>query len=1099
MNRNVRRIQQHLASVTVLFALSASAVFGQTASSTISGTVTDMSGAAVVGAKVAVKNLDTGVTDSLTSDASGRYRDPEKVLGNYEVRAEHPGFETVVRSGIKTIVGEEAVVDVSLPVGQASQVLTVDTAISQVDVSTSSLGTAFDQQQIADLPMGTARNFIDLINLAPGVASVASGGNNLYGSQANYSVSGSRPTGLGFLIDSTNLTTFNGKGAGSGATGFSPGIEALSQFQVLTNTYTAQFGGNGVVMNAASKSGTNGFHGSAYSFLSNSALNARAIQDTAIRAGNTTATVPPSHTLVAGLSLGGPVKKNKLFFFVNYEAVRSASEGTAVNQNLPDAAAHNGQLPCAVLGGTTYATQCGAGTNGNTLINVGFAPGIQAIMNMLPAATVESIGNAGPGKGFNTGIGTETQLNPTVTHDNYTLGRVDYTISDRDTIFLRAIGQQSYKTVASSGIANQFERDSTDNWYATLEERHTISPSMINLARVSLLRPQEIGSQNSVNNPALQLIPGSPVNGQFTIAGGARGILGPNQSIPFNMTQDGYQGMDDVIWTHGAHNVKFGAAVTFTQDFTNQVSAPGGTVTFNSIYTFLTGSPSQLQAPLPGLAYSNRDILEKLVTPYIHDEWKVSRRLTLNIGMRYEWAGNPAERRGNFYNFTSPATNTTWVQVPHAFANNPTNKNFAPRFGFAFDPFKDHKTSIRGGFGIFYDVMTGHIILPSYFGNYPTVAGSVTNPAWPNPYASFAANPPAPSLTQGLVYGGGKVSTPYAMQFNVNVQRDIYQGMILSVAYAGSRGVHLLESINQNPSQYINGAFGTLASNGNTTPNPAINPKLGQLTMRATVGSSDYNALQVSLTRRFANHFSSQVSYSYSKSMDYGSSFSQDTAVGNNVSVEDPYNTSLDRGRSTFDRTQVFRTNTVYELPFTKNDFVKGWKLTAVFQYNTGAPATIYTGFARSGLAANSGGADRPNAVVGCDVYANPNQVHDQWFNPACYTLQAVGTFGNLGRTTVVGPQFYNLALGVLKDTRIPKISELFDLQFRAEVANLTNHPNRQMNVNGPNNGTSLWLNGGTVTNGVIGAPTPNPIAGLLSPNQLGSGRAITLALKVIF
>ncbi len=1073
------RTRHYLAFAAFVLAISAPSLFGQTSSSTISGTVTDASGATVVGASVAVKNLDTGVTENLTSNSAGLYRAPEVVIGNYEVRVTHPGFETVVRAGIQTSVGEESIVDIVLPVGQASQVVTVDSVVSQVDTSTTALSVTFDQQQIADLPMGTARNFVDLINLAPGVASIQGGG-NVYGQQANYTVSGSRPTGLGFLIDSTNLTTFNGKSAGSGATGFSPGIEALSQFQVLTNTYTAQFGGNGIVVNAASKSGTNTFHGSAYTFLSNSALNARGEFDSVVLPGQTVAKVPPSRTIVAGGTIGGPIKKNKLFFFLNYEATRQAVSSTSINQNVPDANAKLGYLPCKIAG-TSFG--CNAATG---LAYVGFAQGIQPIMNLLPTAQVLSLSN-----GLPTGLGVETQLNPQVNHDNYTLGRLDYTLSDRDTIFLRVIGEQAYR-LQTDAVGVFTEKDATSNWYATLEERHTISPSMINLARVSFLRPQETGTQNTPSFPPLQLIPGSTLDAQFSIV---NTTLGPAKTVPFNLTQDGYQGMDDVIWTRGAHSVKFGAAMTYTQDFAEEVNAPGGAITFSTMLTFLQGLPGKLNAPVPGQNYANRDMTERLVTPYIHDEWKVSRRLTLNIGMRYEWAANPSERRNNFWNFPSPTTNKTWVQIPTAFANNPTNKNFAPRFGFAFDPFSDHKTSIRGGFGIFYDVMTGHIILPSYFGSFPFTSVNVNTAPWPNPYQIFLnpVTPPTPTLTAGLLYGNGKTSTPYAMQFNMNVQRDIYKGTIMTVAYVGSRGVHLLQTVDMNPALLINGVFGTLASNGNTTPNPRVNASLSGLGMRQTTGNSDYNALQVSVTRRFANHFSSQISYAYSRSLDYGSSFSQDTAIGNNVQIEDPYNTKLDRGRSTFDRTQVFRTNTVYELPFTKNQFVKGWKLTGVWTMNTGAPTTVYTGFDRSGLSGNSGGVNRPNFVAGCSVYpAQPNIA--EWFNPGCYSLQAVGTLGNLGRTTVVGPAYRNMALGLLKDTRISKVSELFDVQFRAEIANLFNHPNLNLNGNGASNATQIFLNGGTAT-------TPaalNPIAGQIS-NQVGSGRSITLALKVIF
>jgi outer membrane receptor protein involved in Fe transport len=1086
MKKHKLSIRMWVGYLLLLLAFGAQLVVGQTSTATISGHVTDMSGAAVAGAKVAVKNVATGTVTELTSDAEGRYRAPEVIVGDYEVRVQAPGFETVVHPGVPASVGEESIVDVSLPVGQATQVVTVNDRISQVDTSSAALAFTLDTQQIQDLPMGTARNFTDLINLAPGVSAIANGnGGNFYGQQTNYSVSGSRPTGLGFLIDSTSMTTFQGKSAGSGATGTAAGIEALTQYQVLTNTYSAQFGGNGIVVNAASKSGTNTFHGSAYTFLGNSALNARAMQDLSVIPPATTAVLPPSRTAVFGGSVGGPIKKDKSFFFVNYEGLRNGGSQTTLNTNLPDINAHNGYLPCKQA--TAYTCDPSTG-----LAFVGFAPGTQAIMNFLPIVPASA-----------SAVNSLYRANPIVNHDNYVLGRVDYTLTDKDNIFLRAVSDQAYRN-QTTGIGAFTEKDASSNYYATIEERHIFSATLVNLARVTFLRPQEIGTQQGSSYPQLQLVPGAPVNASISI-GAANRVLGPNQSLPFNLTQDGYEGMDDVIWTHGSHNVKFGVGYRVTQDFTSNVNAVGGTLTFQSLLTFLQGLPSNFNAPAPGLLYPNRDTVEKQLAPYVHDEWKVSRRLTLNLGVRYEWAANPSENRNNLYNFTNPKTNTNWVNIPTFFANNPTNKNFAPRFGFAFDPFADHKTSIRGGFGVFYDVMTGHIMLPAYWAAYPfaTVAlggggGAATVP-WPDPYSGIAnAKSSPPTVGAGFLYGNGKTSTPYAMQYNFSIQRELPQGMVLQVAYAGARGIHLLGTMEENPPQIINGAFGTLnTANGQTTANPRVNTALGSLQMRSTWGNSDYNALQVSLTRRFISHLSTQVSYSYQKSMDYGSSFSQDTSIGNNVVSSNPYDNNVDRGRSTFDRTHVLRINATYELPFAKNQIVKGWRFAGIWSQNTGAPTTLTNGFSRAGVGGNSGGADRPNLAPGCAADPIVGKV-SEWYDPSCFTLPAVGTLGNLGRTTIVGPPFKNMAFSLLKDTRLPKISETFDVQFRAEVANLFNHPNYVLSGNGGTNATQIWSGAGAVVNGVQGPPVPNPIAGVIQGQQ-GPGRSITFALKIIF
>jgi Carboxypeptidase regulatory-like domain len=1067
-----RALQMHLLAILLL--VLGIQGFAQNSTSTISGTVADTSGAVVAGAKVDVKNIGTGVVVSLTSDAEGRYSASNLLIGDYEVEVSRAGFQTVLRKGIFTTVGAEAIVDVALPIGQASVVVTVDAQVSQVDTSTSAIGFTVDTNQMDDLPLGTTRNFVDLMNLAPGVAGImdAGGGGVFYGGQTSYTVSGSRPTGLGFLIDSTSMATFQGKSAGSGATGASLGIESLSQYQVLLNTYSAQYGGNGVVVNAVSKSGTNSFHGSAYGFLANSALFARSFFDYYVAPGATTAEVPKSRTLNVGGSIGGPIKKDKMFFFVNYEALRQGGAAGNIVTNVPDINAHNGYLPCKIA--PTY--QCNSATG---LAFVGFAPGIAPLMALFPVGATDP-----------SGAGNWATASPTVNHDNYTLGRLDYTVSAKDTIFLRTVTDLAYRRTPSQ-IPLYQQLLSTANYYATVEERHILSATMVNLARVSFLRPQETGSSDTANIPALHLIPSAPVDAVLNVN---QTKIGINGAIPYNVTQDAYQAMDDVIWTHGSHNVKFGVGATYTQDFTINSSNNGGQLQFNTVLTFMQGLPSKWASFAPGLSYGNRDVLESMITPYVHDEWKITRKLTLNIGLRYEWARNPTERRNNLYNVVGLMTATAFTPTPTVFSNNPTDKNWAPRFGFAYDPFADHKTSIRGGFGVFYDVMTGHIFLPAYWNTYPFVTTQINNPTFPALTGPTGAA--LPIQQSGILWGQGYRSTPRAMQYNLNIQRDLYKGMILQVAYVGSRGVHLIGSSNYNPPQMINGAFGTLAANGNTTPNTAINPGFGNIVLRDTWGNSHYNALQVSLNRRLASHFSSQISYSYSKSLDYGSNFSQADAVGSNRDAMDPYNFNLDRGRSSFDRTHVLKINGVYELPLGKNMFAKGWKLTGIWSQQTGAPFNIYTGFNRSGIGGNSNGTDRPILAPGYSPDPILGTIQ-HWYDPNAFLLQPVGTLGNLGRMTTVGPAFRNLAFAFLKEATIPKISEQFKLQFRAEIANALNHANFAL----PN--PYVFANGSVNPDGTVGQRNLN--AGAItstvggSSSVPGTGRQITFALKATF
>ena len=332
--------------VALLVSLSVSGpVRAQAQAATITGTATDASGAALVGAAIKATNLETNVSQSTTTDAQGRFTIPQLAVGTYSVEASLSGFQTVVHSGVILSVGGTSVVNFSLPVGKVSQTVSVEGNVSRVETTTSTMSTLVSPQQMRDLPLN-GRNFEQLIALAPGVVTIPHAENlvtgALYGRQSNYSVSGSRPTGQMFLLDGTDIRDFWEHGTGSGYAGTSLGVDAIGQFQVLTNTYDAQFAGNGVVMNATSRSGTNNLHGGAYEYIRNSALDARGINDP-------TSGPPPFRRNQFGVDVGGPIKKDKLFFFGNWEGLRESLASTVTPINLPMPYVAKGQLPCSEL------------------------------------------------------------------------------------------------------------------------------------------------------------------------------------------------------------------------------------------------------------------------------------------------------------------------------------------------------------------------------------------------------------------------------------------------------------------------------------------------------------------------------------------------------------------------------------------------------------------------------------------------------------------------------------------------------------------------------------------------------------------------------
>src|SRR3984957_6001866 len=512
-------------------------VYGQGETATLLGTVTDVSGAVVPSASVQVTNVDTGVRQTVSTDSQGRYTVVDLIVGNYEVRASAAGFQTVVRTGITTTVGSQLVVDVALSPGQQQQTVTVDAQASQVDVVSSTLSSVVETKQIADLPLN-GRNFTDLIAIAPGittgngVGAPAGGANLLYGLEANFSVSGARSEGQAYLLDDVDIQGFWAHGSGSGVLGTTLGIEAIAEFSVLTNTYSAQFGGNGAAVNTASKSGTNSFHGSAYEFFRNSALDARNFFDGS--------SVPAYRQNQFGGSIGGPIKKDKLFFFFNDEELRKSQRST-VPTFIPDANMLKGLVPCKLAPNLA----CAGG-----LANVGVSAAAAPILALYPQTTAVSPN----------GILKVPEVASQSGDENYLLTRIDYTMNDKNSFFVRYVhdGASPVLPFLGSPVPPRWpEQGITGNHFATVEWRHIISPNVVNLARFSFTRTKE--ADNEVNldpTPALNFYPSGHQNGGVSITG--LSALGTSIFAPLSQVQNKSPLADDIIWNKGSHSLKFG-------------------------------------------------------------------------------------------------------------------------------------------------------------------------------------------------------------------------------------------------------------------------------------------------------------------------------------------------------------------------------------------------------------------------------------------------------------------------------------------------------------------------------------------------------------
>ena len=1120
----------------------------QRSTATLLGTVTDPSGAAIPEASVQAISADTGVSQSAMSDSQGRYRISDLPVGTFEIKAEKMGFQTVLKKGITLSIGAEIVVDFGMPVGQVAQTVTVEGEVSQVETTSAQISNLVEQTQIRELPLN-GRNFEQLILLAPGVQTIGNINKGLYYGSANaFSVSGSRANGQAELLDDTDVNDYMNRGSGAGVLATSMGVDGIAEFQTLTNTYGAQFGGNGAVMNAVSKSGTNAFHGSLYEFFRNSALDARNFFDPAA--------ITPYRRNQFGGTLGGPIKKDKMFFFVNYEGLRQGL-GETKPYTVLDANARKGIINGVNVCSSVPTVSCP---------NPALVPGTNNFVNsnILPVLQFYSANVPLPiSSNASTGIGGITETGNQPGTENYVLARYDWTISANDTIFARYLGDVANLIEPFAGAFNIWPSINRDhNQFATIEEKHIFSTNVINTAHLGYSRPLET-SYTKASFPQFQFYPpGSGLIDATVSVTGASTIGGATSVNPIRLMQNKYSFGDDVLWTKGAHTLKLGALLTRVQSGTLQQFPGGGTWTFNSPTQFLQGSSSSFSGPIPGTSvqlydasgnklntvqgtYGQRDFREFQYVGYIQDDWKVRPSLTFNIGLRWEPTSNPTERK----NLLTAIINTPFgpgsvacatpgvgtcsplgtvnaagfTPVTNVYASNPSFHNLDPRIGLAWDPFKDHKTSIRVGYGIFHAVNVSRDYAAGYYFTPPWATGQSLNPTFPN------LNPATFGGAPTVLFGFNRYihTTPYMQQWNISVQREIMKNTILMLAYVGSHGVHLIAPPDENPplldgvpgaitlnagqtlnsvvapSLVCSGVGATCTTAGNTITcggapcslasptgqpihdpqtgqvifsnlvstggvvkiqqNRLVNPSFGVLDVAEAVGWSKYNGLQAGLTRRLTSGLQAQLSYTYSECTDIESG---SWALDAGTIFTNTYNINADKGWCGYQVRHNFIMNSMYVLPFHGNRLLEGWQMSGIFSIHSGVPANFIDGFGQAYVNSSSasGTYNRPNynpngsvvvngATLTCDnnpVYSNPkNNPMTQtehlatanvfYVNPACFSLPPVGELGNLGRNTIIGPQAIDLDLAITKNTRI---SERFNVQFRAEFFNILNNVN---------------------------------------------------------
>jgi outer membrane receptor protein involved in Fe transport len=1020
----------------------------QAVRATVLGSVSDRTGGVLPGATVNVKNTETGIVQSTVADAQGRYTVSNLLPAAYDVEVSLSGFQTVVRQGIRLVVGAQAVVDFTLGPSAVEETITVTADSPIVDTVSVALGTVIEQKQMAELPL-IDRSYSKLIVLAPGaneVPAATAGGQfqQFFGRQPQYTVSGARPEGQVFLMDNTNVQNYWNRGSGSGQLGTTLGVEAIAEYQVLTNTYSAQFGGNGVAINAITKSGANQVHGSLFEYYRNDSFDASNYFDKLL--GRPDPTLDKNQF---GGSFGGPLVRNKAFYFVTYEGLRQTI-GQTQAINVPDANARTG-----VINGVT----------------VGVNPAIAPLLQLYPLPTRQTPAQAVQG------IGRVDVTNESPADENYFVGRFDYTITGTTNLFVRYTGDMAsvFEPNSGSPIPLWNSDDETDNHYVTAELRQVVKPTIANSLRVGATRTQERALRTDLDNGLLVFFPGR-MSGTVNPGSGVVSV-GGNQVLPFEQRQTRAIVGDDLVWGAGAHSLKFGAELERQTTFVNLPLFGDGSWSFPSLTAFLQNQPSIFLGALPGATDATRNIKEWRITSYVQDEWRVGNRLTLNLGLRYDPRAIPTLDEAAA--LVDLAQSTGFTSIDEAFSRNPSLSNWEPRVGAAFDPFANQKTSIRAGYGVFHSPITANRLGPAYSLNPPFALGAQVRLPFP-PFPVFPTpNPSASQISQMQALDYDMGDSPRLHQWNVNVQHELFRATSVTLAYVGSHGDHLQWQRDTNPVTPRTLPDGTVVygtRNGTQTiSNPRVNPQFAALVSANTFAKSDYHSFQAALNRRFLSNVQSQLSYTLSKC--------RDTTSGNSLfeggtAATNPYDQQYDFGACLIDRTHNLRASAIYQLPFQSNAFVSGWQLSAIVSAVSGAPFTPLVGFDQAGL--QTGGTQRPNlaadrsledAVSGGRLDTTCGCIVG-YFDPTFFTLPAAGTLGTgVGRNSLRGPGLLTVDLGISKNVGLAGDAYI---QLRAEVFNLFDRvnygqPNAAVFVATSDGGAAYNANAGQIT--TAGAP----------------------------
>jgi hypothetical protein len=1082
----------------------------QAVTGTILGSVRDSSGGALPGANVTLLNQDTGFSRTVAADSSGEYTAPLMPTGNYTVTGELSGFKKMSLANIHLGVDQKVRADLKLDVGQMSEAVTIQAETPLIQTSSSELGATIANEQIEALPLN-GRNFVSLTRTIPGVlrpvpgANIDGGGSLAWRAGSGFNANGHRARDNNFLLDGVD----NNETWLQTVVVF-PSVDALDEFKIQTSTYQAEFGKSlGGVVNIQIKSGGNQFHGNVFDFERNDRFDANNFFNN--RAGRAK---PDFKQHQFGATLGGPIFKDRTFFFADYQGLR-INQGQTYVSTVPSLKMRSGDF--SEISRTIFdPLNPGTPFAGNIIPTSRFDPVSRNILNQLYPEPNATGSRASNGQTINNYV-----INPVLQRqDNQFDVKLDHNVSSNNRAFVRYSFQKTHRYLPATlehgdaGVTFGAGDGNIKAQSLAFNDTHSFSSSVLNEFRFGwnsikfFMTPIDY-----LQNPAAAVgLPGINLNdatsGMTQLTFTNIRNLGANSNQPLITNQNDFQIFDSVTRVAGRHTMKAGGSLTlrsreilnadtivgqFAFD-NNPTSNCGGilsgcsvnSTTGFDVASFLLGYASQKNRNL----FDAQTYTEKRpeYAVYVQDDWRASNKLTLNLGLRWDlfvpWV-EVDDRQSNFdvttgkFIVASPNAVLGGVQVGR-YLQTYSKKDFGPRFGFAYDVTGSGKTLLRGGVGIFWNFTPGG-----------TSSSKAQNPPFLQSTAlrngTFGTNlrvqdglQPPPGVDPNRVPTGSTRSVfdrdfrdAYSTNFNVNVQQQIGRNYMLEVSYVGSRARQMLLKTNENQAPPIRGV-----TNPNLNrPFIAVAPGLGDLGTVTSTGFMNYNGLLVKFQRRFANGFSFMNSYTYGLAMD----LSSDNDGG--VALVNTYDPSYNRGPADYDVKHTFVSNWIYALPFAKDSKLGGWQLGGILYARTGRALNITQSTAVLSTGTNSGqqAAQRPN-LVGDNIYNSDKNI-DHWFDLSAFQVvpETTATFGTAGRNIARGPGYFNIDMNLVKVTKFGRT----ELELRAEAFNILNHPA----FNDPN--TSF----GSTAFGTISSMLPNPACGLCGTTE----RQVQLSAKLKF